>query len=67
MPQPEASHIGTCPDSMDSIDESKILGHFRDPLSEMAESLMDLEDGYFKALYEGDHQNGEGPVGHFLH
>ena len=41
----EASHTGTCPESVDSIDESKILGHFSDALSEMAESLMDLEDG----------------------
>ena len=29
-----------------------MLGHFSDALSEMAESLMDLEDGYFKALLE---------------
>ena len=29
-----------------------MLGHFSDALSEMAESLMDLEDGYFKALRE---------------
>ena len=48
----EASHTRTRPESTDSIDESKILGHFSDALSEMAESLMDLEDGYFKALYE---------------
>ena len=48
----EALHTGTCPESTDSIDESKILGHFSDSVSEMAESLMDLEDGYFKALYE---------------
>ena len=39
-------------ESMDSVDESKLLGHFSDALSEMAESLMDLEDGYFKALHE---------------
>ena len=48
----EASHTRTRPESTDSIDESKKLGHFSDALSEMAESLMDLEDGYFKALYE---------------
>ena len=48
----EASHTGTRPESADPVDESKILGHFSDALSEMAESLMDLEDGYFKALYE---------------
>ena len=29
-----------------------MLSHFNDTLSEMAESLMDLEDGYFKALQE---------------
>ena len=29
-----------------------MLGHFSNALSEMAESLMDLEDGYFKALRE---------------
>ena len=29
-----------------------MLGHFSDALSGMAESLMDLEDGYFKALWE---------------
>ena len=29
-----------------------MLGHFSDALSEMAESLMDLEDGYFEALRE---------------
>ena len=48
----EASHTRTRPESADSIDESKILGHFSDALSEMAESLMDLEDGYFRALHE---------------
>ena len=29
-----------------------MLGHFSNALSEMATSLMDLEDGYFKALRE---------------
>ena len=48
----KASHTGTCPESVDSIDESKILGHFSDALSKMAKSLMDLEDGYFRALCE---------------
>ena len=48
----EASHTGTHPDSADSIDESKILGHFSNALSEMDESLMDLEDSYFRALCE---------------
>ena len=44
----EVSHTRTRPESMDP----KILGHFSDALSEMVESLMDLEDSYFKALYE---------------
>ena len=48
----EASQTGACPESADSVDESKILGHFSDALSEMAKSLMDLEDGYFEALRE---------------
>ena len=48
----EALHTGMHPEGADSVDESKILGHFSDALSEMAESLMDLEDGYFKALRE---------------
>ena len=34
------------------IDEAAMLGHFSNALSEMAASLMDLEDGYFKALQE---------------
>ena len=29
-----------------------MLSHFGNALSEMAASLMDLEDGYFKALWE---------------
>ena len=37
---------------MEPVDEVAMLGHFSDALSEMAESLMDLEDGYFKALRE---------------
>ena len=40
----KVSHTGTRPESVDSIDESKILGHFSDAFSEMAESLMDMED-----------------------
>ena len=28
------------------------MGHFSDALQEMAASIVDLEDGYFKALYE---------------
>ena len=33
-------------------DEAKLLGHFSDALREMAASIVDLEDGYFKALHE---------------
>ena len=48
----EVSHIATCPEGAEPIDEAAMLSHFSDTLSEMAESLMDLEDGYFKALWE---------------
>ena len=41
-----------CPEGAEPIDEVAMLGHFSDTLSEMAESLMDLEDGYFKSLRE---------------
>ena len=40
------------PEGTEPIDEAAMLDHFSDALSEMAESLMDLEDGYFKALQE---------------
>ena len=33
-------------------DEAAVLSHFSDALSEMAGSIMDLENGYFKALHE---------------
>ena len=33
-------------------DEAKLLGHFSDALREMAASIVDLEDGYFRALHE---------------
>ena len=33
-------------------DEAVILGHFSDALHKMATSIVDLEDGYFKALHE---------------
>ena len=36
----------------DFDDETKLLGHFSDALREMAASIVDLEDGYFKALHE---------------
>ena len=48
----EALHTATCPEGAEPVDEVAMLGHFSDALSEMAESLMDLEDGYFKALRE---------------
>ena len=48
----EASHTATHPEGVEPIDEAAILANFNDALSEMAESLMDLEDGYFKALQE---------------
>ena len=48
----EASHTATCPEVAEPIDEAAMLSHSSDALSEMAASLMDLEDGYFKALRE---------------
>ena len=36
----------------DFDDETKLLGHFSSALREMAASIVDLEDGYFKALHE---------------
>ena len=36
----------------DTEDEAKLLGHFSNALLEMARSIMDLEDGYFKTLHE---------------
>ena len=36
----------------DFDDETKLLGNFSDALREMAASIVDLEDGYFKALHE---------------
>ena len=36
----------------DFDNEAKLLGHFSDALQEMAASIVDLEDGYFKALHE---------------
>ena len=48
----EASQTATCPEGVEPINEAAMLGHFSEALSEMAESLMDLEDGYFKALWE---------------
>ena len=48
----EASHTATCPESTEPIDEAAMLGHFSNAISEMATSLLDLEDSYFKALRE---------------
>ena len=48
----EASQTATHPEGAEPIDEVAMLGHFSNALSEMAASLMDLEDGYFKALWE---------------
>ena len=46
----EASHTAMHPEGMEPVDKVVMLGHFNDALSEMAKSLMDLEDGYFKAF-----------------
>ena len=43
----EASQTAMCPEGTEPVDEAAMLGHFSDALSEMAASLMDLEDGYF--------------------
>ena len=48
----EASNTGACPEGVDHVDKSEILGHFSDTLSEMASSIMELEDGYSQALCE---------------
>ena len=49
----DASASGLHPRKDDDFDdEAKLLGHFSDALREMAASIVDLEDGYFKALHE---------------
>ena len=49
----DASASGSRPRKDDDFDdETKLLGHFSDALREMATSIVDLEDGYFKALHE---------------
>ena len=49
----DASASGSRPRKDDDFDdETKLLGHFSDALREMAASIVDLEDGYFKALHE---------------
>ena len=46
------SNTASCPEGEEPGDELALLGHFSNALSEMAESLPDLEDRYFKALRE---------------
>ena len=48
----EASQTAMCPEGVEPFDEVAMLGHFSNALSETAASLMDLEDGYFKPLWE---------------
>ena len=48
----KALHTATCPEGAEPVNEAAMLGHYSDALSEMAASLLDLEDGYFKALRE---------------
>ena len=49
----DASAPGSRPRKDDDFDnEAKLLGHFSDALCEMAASIVDLEDGYFRALHE---------------
>ena len=49
----EASVSGSClMKDAETEDEAVTLGHFSNALHEMATSIVDLEDGYFKALHE---------------
>ena len=49
----DASASGSRPRKDDDFDnEAKLLGHFSNALHEMAASIVDLEDGYFRALHE---------------
>ena len=49
----DTSTSGSRPQKDDDLnDEAKLLGHYSDALREMAASIVDLEDGYFKALHE---------------
>ena len=49
----DASASGSRPRKDDDFDnKTKLLGHFSDALREMAASIVDLEDRYFKALHE---------------
>ena len=49
----DASALGSHPmKDTEMGDEAMVLHHFSDALSEMAASIVGLEDGYFKALHE---------------
>ena len=49
----DASVSGSCPmKDTETDDDAAVLGHFRDALQEITASIVGLEDGYFKALYE---------------
>ena len=49
----DASASGSHPTKdTETEDEAAVLSHFSDALSEMAASITDLENGYFKALHE---------------
>ena len=49
----DASASGSRPmKDMEMEDKAAVLSHFSNALSEMAASIMDLENGYFKALHE---------------
>ena len=44
----EASQTAMCPEGVEPIDKAVMLGHFSHALSEMATSLMDLEEAILK-------------------
>ena len=49
----DASVSGTCPmKDAEPDDDATVLSHFSDALQEMAASIVGLEEGYFRALYE---------------
>ena len=49
----DASASGSHPRKDDDFDDkAKLLGHFSNALRESATSIVDLEDGYFRALHE---------------
>ena len=49
----DALASGSCPmKDTETEDEAAVLSHFSNALSKMAASIMDLENGYFKALHE---------------